>query len=499
MTKQTDQWNKLLCPGRRKSESKKQSPGETNGLKAEKPNVEMRTEIERDYDRILFSTPVRRLADKTQVFPLEKNDSVRTRLTHSHEVSNLARSFGTALAFDHDIAKDVVKVQRNLPALLAAIGLCHDLGNPPFGHQGESAIQSWFADHKEVVLKPLEDNKQHVLDFEKFEGNAQSFRLITRLQLLYDDFGLDLTYATLAALMKYPVGSDKTNKGSAATKKYGFFASEQSIAERALEQTGLCVGKRHALAYVMEACDDIAYVVMDIEDAVKKGLASFSDLAAYLQHSAPDDEMVKKVVKESLEKHEEYRKSKYLLSPAELNDVSMQRFRVAAIGEMIRDATQTFVNHSAEFVDGTSTKGLMECSNAERLRKLLKDFGLKHAYTHRSVLTVELQGYNVLRSLMDMFWAAIVDREVCNEPGSSRRDPFTKFVYGRISENYRRVFENPSEDSKLLPMRYRECQLLTDMVSGMTDSFAMDLCKELQSLKGAFEPHKFLSKKSEFN
>jgi dGTPase len=299
--------------------------------------------------------------------------------------------------------------------------------------------------------------------------------------------------------MKYPVGSDKTNKESAATKKYGFFASEQSIAELALKEVGLDIGKRHALAYIMEACDDIAYVVMDIEDAVKKGLASFSDLAAYLQHSAPDDEMVKIVVKESSEKHEEYRKSIYSLSPSELNDVSMQRFRVAAIGAMMREATQTFVDNAAEFIGGTSTKGLMERSNAEQLRKLLKDFGLKHAYTHRSVLIVELQGYNVLRSLMDMFWAAIVDRKNCDEPKSVRRHPFTKFVYGRISENYRRVFENPSKDSKLLPMRYRECQLLTDMVSGMTDSFAMDLCKELQSLKGDFEPHKFLSKESGFN
>src|SRR3954447_12060447 len=173
-------WKKLLNEGRRKEDARK---------KARKTgkSEEDRTEIERDHDRILFSTPVRRLADKTQVFPLDKNDSVRTRLTHSHEVSNLARSIGTVLAFKHSVASDVPNAQRNLPAICAAIGLVHDLGNPPFGHQGESAIQSWFRDYEDVVLAPLAKSPEQLsLDFLKFEGNAQGFRLVTRLQLLND-------------------------------------------------------------------------------------------------------------------------------------------------------------------------------------------------------------------------------------------------------------------------------------------------------------------------
>src|SRR5690242_16036686 len=256
-------WKRLLTSERRPSpiaEPPKRAPGAT----------EYRTEIERDYDRILFSTPVRRLADKTQVFPLEKNDSVRTRLTHSHEVSNLARSIGTVLAFKHDVARDVQDSKRNLPALSAAVGLVHDLGNPPFGHQGESAIQSWFNDNQAVILSPLE-SAQYREDFLKFEGNAQGFRLVTRLQLLNDDFGLDLTFATLAAMMKYPTPSHLTSPDSAATKKHGFFAAEQPIVEQMLAATGLAYGRRHPIASVMEACDDIAYVVLDVEDAVKKG------------------------------------------------------------------------------------------------------------------------------------------------------------------------------------------------------------------------------------
>lgn len=155
-TDTNNKWTSLLNQGRRKKDSFHASaqPSQDN-LSAS--NTEVRTEIERDYDRILFSTPVRRLADKTQVFPLDKNDSVRTRLTHSHEVSNLARSVGTALAFKYEVAKDVEESLRNIPSLLAAIGLVHDLGNPPFGHQGEAAIQSWFKEHREEVLDRKDD------------------------------------------------------------------------------------------------------------------------------------------------------------------------------------------------------------------------------------------------------------------------------------------------------------------------------------------------------
>lgn len=267
-----------------------------------------------------------------------------------------------------------------------------------------------------------------------------------------------------------------------------FFASEQHVVDYVHKETGLAPGVRHPLAYVMEACDDIAYVVLDAEDAVKKGLASFSDLMAFLKNAGADDVLVKEVVMESSKKHTEYQSADLKLSPAELNDVSMQRFRVFAIGAMVRAATDAFRKYEEGFVSGTVDVPLLEKSTAEVLRKTLKSFSFKHAYKHRSVLEVELQGYNVIRGLMDFFWAAIVDREDPLKPGSDRKRPFTKFVYGRISENYRRIFENPSETDKELPMRYRECLLLTDMISGMTDSFAVNLYDELSGLKGAFEP-----------
>lgn len=496
-------WEHLLHDGRRKKDfqksAEKKSPADRLSPQDEK---DPRTEIERDYDRILFATPTRRLADKTQVFPLDANDSVRNRLTHSHEVSNLGRSIGTALACEYNIAASAitVKPQRNLPSLLAATGLAHDLGNPPFGHQGEIAIQSWFEDNRDTVLRPLQTDPQLLSDFLLFEGNAQGFRLVTRLQLLNDDFGLDLTYATLSAMMKYPTRSNMTDKrkgAPVASKKHGFFKSEEHIAEQVWTKTGLGMGRRHPAAYLMEACDDIAYVVLDAEDAVKKGLASFSDLLSFLKYHDGDDPIVEWVVEISEAKHAWYRESEFQLSPAELNDVSMQRFRVYAIGELVKAATKAFINNEEKFLLGQIQAPLLEISDGERLRKSLKEFSKKHAYTHRSVLKIELEGYNVIRGLMDLLWAAIVDRQDKDDPTSERSHPFSRFVYGRISENYRRIFENPIDEVKALPLRYRECQLLTDMISGMTDSYAIDLYKELLSMQCDYNPRKIRRAHSE--
>lgn len=256
-------WEKLLSSERRKDLHGGKGSGRT-GIGRE--------EIERDYDRILFAAPTRRLADKTQVFPMETNDSVRTRLTHSHEVSNLARSIGVRLVYNHREEvfgqdADELKVERRVPALLAAAGLAHDLGNPPFGHQGEQTIRRWIQDRRSC-----EDFKRcpDIADFSEFDGNCQTFRLLTKLQILNDKFGLNLTCATLAALMKYPVFSED-KKGF---KKFGLFHSERDVAKEVWEQTGLAEGIRHPLVYVMEACDDIAYSVIDAEDTVKKGYAS---------------------------------------------------------------------------------------------------------------------------------------------------------------------------------------------------------------------------------
>lgn len=469
-------WTSLLNEGRRKHAARPTTPSISD---EPQKDIEYRTQIERDHDRILFCTPVRRMADKTQVFPLDKNDSVRNRLTHSHEVSNLARSLGVTLAYHLESLLQVNDAKRTVPALLAAVGLVHDLGNPPFGHQGEAAIQSWFKDNR-TKIGASELSDELFQDFLKFEGNAQTFRLVTRLQLLNDNFGLDLTYATLAAMMKYPTSSASVNKEEGvAKKKHGFFSSEESIAKEILKEVGLEIGLRHPMAYLMEACDDIAYAVLDAEDAIKKGLASFSDLMAHLKHNNSDP-LINSVVEFGEEKHNEYRRES--LSPAELNDVSMQRFRVSAIGHMINAATKAFIAHEETLVSGTEKLSLLELSEAGCLRDSLCEFSKSYAFVHRTVLEVELRGYNTIRGLMDILWDAIKETDPDNEQ-KTLKNPYDRYVYTRISENYRRVYRYPAAEVKVLPVKYRQFLLLTDMVSGMTDSYAMDLLDELTSFK----------------
>nr|WP_315384808.1 dNTP triphosphohydrolase [uncultured Sphingomonas sp.] len=465
-------WTKLLNSKRRKDRTK-----EINSVDDVKV-AEFRTELERDHDRILFSTPVRRMQDKTQVFPLDPNDSVRTRLTHSHEVANMARSFGTTLVHVYGTElsiPDELDPTRNIPSLLEAIGLAHDLGNPPFGHQGEDAIQSWMKNNSNKIFDGLAEGALR-RDFLKFEGNAQAFRLLTRLQIVNDDFGLNMTYAFLAALMKYPTSSGGADKSTLARKKFNYFQSEAHIAQEVWLETGLTEGVRHPLTFVMEACDDIAYSVVDVEDASKKGLINFDRLIGYLEHEEQEDACVKKVVADARKKHKEFRRES--LSAAELDDITMQMFRVQAIGVMMRAATSAFVNNINAIMNGSFDHELMEKSDAKNLWKLLKKFAKDHIYSHRQVLEVELSGHQTIHGLMDIFWDAIISREDPEKLSSRRNTPFQSYVYSRISENYRRVAENPNNT---MPMRYRELQLMTDMISGMTDSYAISLLRDLRT------------------
>ncbi|MDF3932387.1 deoxyguanosinetriphosphate triphosphohydrolase family protein [Pseudomonas citronellolis] len=453
-------WEKLLNPIRRKElhESK-----ETIGTGAG------RTELERDYDRILFATPTRRLADKTQVFPMEENDSVRTRLTHSHEVSNLARSIGVRLAFEH--AEEVfgknheeLGVKRNVPSLLAAVGLAHDLGNPPFGHQGELAMQQWFSEKEESFD----------IDFLQFDGNAQTFRLLTRLQVLNDQYGLNLTLSTLAALIKYPSIYGATDKGG--FKKFGIFQSERDIAAEVWEHTGLNSGIRHPLAYIMEACDDIAYSVIDAEDTVKKGYASFYDLIDHLESNCVQDEVTQRVITASKKKNLEFKESK--LSSRELNDISMQMFRVKAIHEMISAATSVFVEKSEDIMSGKIAPGfeIIKNSACGALCHATKDFDFKYGFQHKDVLKLELQGSNYIKNMMSMLWTAVSN-------GDNRIHPFGRYVFGAISENYRRVYNDSLESGKLPSSNYAKAQLICDALSGMTESYLIKKHDEFKSLE----------------
>ena len=289
-------WSRLLCDRRLSSVFGRHQPDDEPPL-PEFADQQFRLPQERDHDRILFSTPFRRMGDKTQVFPLEDIESIRTRLTHSYEVANLGRSLGIQIA--HTIENLPSNAIRSIPATLAATGLAHDIGNPPFGHQGEGAIRSWFERNQRILFCPTSSDdsstnrdicnltEQHKKDFLQFEGNAQTLRVLTKLQVIRDDLGLNLTLGTLAALMKYVASSNTVNSETQARKKFGYFASENSLIEIIRQHVGLNESCRHPLAIIMEACDDIAYSILDAEDSIKKGFVSFNDLIVWLEH---DDE-----------------------------------------------------------------------------------------------------------------------------------------------------------------------------------------------------------------
>ncbi len=462
-------WEKLLNPVRRK---------ELNGVGETAGTGVGRTELERDYDRILFATPTRRLADKTQVFPMEKNINVRNRLTHSYEVSNLARSIGTQLAFVeayrekvfgdlHEVNDEkgniLIHIKRDIPSILAAVGLAHDLGNPPFGHQGEIAIQQWFS--KNI------NNESVATDFLKFDGNAQTLRLLTKLQVLNDEYGLNLTVATLAALIKYPTiyGSVELH----GYKKHGIFKSENKVISEIWENTGLQAGVRHPLAYVMEACDDIAYSIIDAEDTVKKGYASFYDLMDYLRTNMDNDQSIKKIIEKSEDWNKDFKKQNSDFK--EINELSMQMFRVYSISEMIPAATKTFVENIEKIMNGSIDKGfeLIKNSRCFQLCKIVKNFDKEYGFQHKDVLRLELQGRNYIQGTMDAIW-----RSIDITDGQRNESPYEKFVYGSISQNYKSVFSKSVESDD-----YKKMQLMCDNISGMTESYLIDKYHEFKNLE----------------
>src|SRR4051812_20139828 len=247
-----------------------------------------RSPFQIDSDRIIFSSAFRRLQDKTQVFPLADNDYVRTRLTHSLEVASVGRSLGArvgdAICKKHFPGGEIHA--SDVGAIVWAASLAHDLGNPPFGHSGEDAIRHWFTTSARAQEARASFTEAEVRDLECFEGNAQGFRIIARLQMP-DNPGLRLTYATLAAFTKYPRASvlPVATNGGSSTKKFGFFQSESELFEQVATGTGLLRRNpealwwsRHPLAFLVEAADDICYRLVDFEDGFRLKHLSYKEV-----------------------------------------------------------------------------------------------------------------------------------------------------------------------------------------------------------------------------
>ncbi|OYU16441.1 MAG: deoxyguanosinetriphosphate triphosphohydrolase [Alphaproteobacteria bacterium PA4] len=448
----------------------------------------VRSRFQQDYDRLLFSTPVRRLSDKTQVWPMDDNDGVRTRLTHSHEVANLARSIGTRIhAFKPELFADA-DVHNVVQPMLSAIGLAHDLGNPPFGHQGEAAIGRWFEERKEWIFNnhdergrglPLAIPDDLHKEFLQFDGNPQTLRLITKLQTNIAHLGLDLTTATLAAVMKYPIGAPSQNKGSPLTKKCGYFESERALVETIRAETGLTEGERHPLTWIMEACDDIAYSVLDVDDAMKKGVISPDDvLASLLADGTTKNEPV--IARASAKFAEVVAADR---RPEIARDIKIGYLRAYFIDALIEHASNGFVMAGDAINNFSHQMPLMD-NNAicEKLKLLAR----QHAFGNPGVLRMEASGAEAIDGLMSAFWDAIHDRPSAkfDDLLTRRSGAKSKYVFALISQNY---LEDASRTKTLSgiagSVRYRELRLLTDMVSGMTDTFTIKLWAELKEMK----------------
>jgi dGTPase len=448
---------------------------------------DLRTDFDRDYGRTVFSTPVRRLQDKAQVFPLERHDAIRTRLTHSMEVSSVSRSLGE-LAERLLFARGDLKSSRDrgvLGTIAATCGLVHDLGNPPFGHSGEAAISEWFRNKHKKTPKLFNgfdlfeksstpEQTQFARDFLAFEGNAQTQRLLSRLQVLADEFGLNLTCGTLSASCKYVAQSNTVDKRKQERKKHGHFASENDLISRIRGEVGTGES-RNPIAFLVEAADDISYATVDLEDGVKKRVVTW--------------DFAEKAFRDKLGKHNKSLNNALKKAHDKIDVANLQgqakdeamavAFRTFAISEMVVETFKVFEGHYEEIMAGNYHGELLYESGAGALARECKALGFDFVYVSGETLKLELMGRKVIADLLDCYWEAAR----LFVPGK-KLDGFPGKIYGLISTNYRQIFErNITEAATLkIPTNYFRMQLVTDQVSGMTDSYACSIHRELMNV-----------------
>ena len=439
---------------------------------------DLRTQFERDYGRTIYSTPFRRLRDKAQVFPLEQNDSVRTRLLHSLEVSSVAEDLAAQSVRDvvapHDrkLSDDVL---RAIPLVAATCGLVHDIGNPPFGHAGELAIQTWFAGwfgNDETFLPSLGGAKsQMVQDFFSFEGNAQGIRTVSNMFLLSDEFGLNFTAGTLSAALKYIAKSDERDEKQHERSKPGFFASENDIVHRVREVTGT-LACRHPIAFLVEAADDIVYCSVDLEDGIRRGTLAWPDVCRALLMESGRADMVKQALRQATDHIKDSG-----LHGRERHDALAQSFRIAAISLMVIAVRRTFKRRYADIMNGEYHQELLmdAACEAKPLVQACKAILRTSLYTHPDILRLEVRGREVIHKLLDLFWEAVSTHQ-SGKPVTPRT--YGGKLYLLLSPNYRRSFERSLKRNKSNEI-YRRLQLVTDQIAGMTDTYACRLHREL--------------------
>ncbi len=417
-----------------------------------------RTEFKRDYDRLIFSAPFRRLQNKTQVFPLPGSVFVHNRLTHSLEVASVGMSLG------NDVASRIVREKRpalrgtlfeEIGQIVATACLAHDLGNPPFGHSGEKAIQTFFTEGNGRPLKEMV-SPEFWADITHFEGNANGFRLLTHQFKGRRPGGFVMTYSTIASIVKYPFSSMAPSKKG----KFGFFVSEQPTFKRLADEMGLIrlsdIGMplryaRHPLVYLVEAADDICYEIMDLEDAHKLKILSF-DVVSQLFLSFFD---------ESTRQHILQR-----IEDEQLRDENEQivYLRACVIGKLENECVNVFVAHEDEILSGTFEGSLIDhISTPQReAYESCAKLSVERVYKSRPVLDVELSGYQIMVTLMDKMTEAVMNP----------KRYYSQQLIGRVSSQY--DIEADNLEDRLMAV--------IDYISGMTDVYALDVYQKINGI-----------------
>ena len=412
-----------------------------------------RSEFQRDYDRLIFSAPFRRLQNKTQVFPLPGSVFVHNRLTHSLEVSCVGRSLGTSIA-NQLIAKHPELANTHVPeigSIVSAACLAHDLGNPPFGHSGEKAISTYFSEGKGLALKE-QLSAMEWEDLTHFEGNANAFRLLTHQFLGRRKGGFVMTYSTLASIVKYPYPAILAGDKS----KFGFFTTEEEIYIKIAQELGIKrLSKegepiryaRHPLVFLVEAADDICYQMMDIEDAYKLKLLTLRE--------------AKELYLLFLDEKKQQRVEEVFSFVSDENE-QIAYLRATVIGILIKECTQVFMDNEEAILNGTFEGALIKhiSSPLNEAYKQCSKVAFEKIYRSRDVLDIELAGFHVITTLLELMIDAV----------QSPEKAYSQLLINRVSSQY---------DIKA-PTLYGRIQAVLDYLSGMTDVFALDLFRKIK-------------------
>lgn len=412
-----------------------------------------RSAFDRDFDRIIFSYPFRKLQDKTQVHPLPEQDFVHNRLTHSLEVSSVGRSLGRAVGsviLDRHPALKGNFSASDFGVITASAALAHDIGNPPFGHSGEDAISDYFISNRELLES--EFTEQQWFDLINFEGNAQGFRLLNKSGYQ----GLRLTAPTLAAFTKYPRPSKVLDnfKPRRSQKKYGFYNTEEDIFKSLAENLQLHSlsdhqWARHPLAFLVEAADDMCYHIIDLEDGCNLGLVSHEETVALYAQVIGDrfDPIKLKSIKNKAEQ--------------------IGLLRAMAIGRLIEECVTLFLDNEEGILSGSYDISLTDEIHAEPALAQIREVSINKIYRSRNVLEIEAAGFNVLNGLLEAFVPAALNKGKMSK---------------RQSVSFRLLPDDLKEEIGSAKDAYEVLRSLLDYISGLTDSNAMSLYRKLMGI-----------------